>query len=111
MAVTLTNWRVDQKIDSLVSDKALGSYAASQMRLGMDAYVPYEHGDLSGDAVITPFAVTYTQPYAHYQWEDARDMNYSHEQHGLATGHWEKAYASAHGEALAQSITTYLKGK
>jgi len=108
MSVTLTDWHVDAKIDGITSDKALGQYAAEQMRLGMDPYVPYEHGDLSGNAIVTPFEVTYTAPYAWYQWQDARNMNYSKEQHGLATGHWERAYAAANGGKLAQSIETFL---
>lgn len=108
MRVTLEDWKVPEKLRKISSDRGLGLYGASQMAKGMDPYVPYEHGDLSGDYVTSPFEVTYTQPYARYQFYGA-GFNHNREQHPLATGRWSDAYQSAHAGELARDLTAYLR--
>lgn len=102
-----------------------------------DPYVPMQTGKLaeSGMAHITPEGVTYTTPYARYQYygqiygpnipirengeiigwwspphkrPTGRYMNHSTEMHPLATSFWDKAMLRDHGDEFLKEIKDVL---
>ena len=109
MAVTLENWLVDAKLDRLSKNQSLGMFAANQMMVGMDPYVPFEHGDLSGDAIAEPFGVVYTQPYAAYQ-DYGVGFDHTVAQHPLAMAKWDNGFKSAKMGAFETTVENYIKG-
>ena len=103
-----------------------------------DPYVPMQEGNLAQQTVITPESVTYTQPYARYQYygeiygpnipiyEDGiiigwfsrpgvkkqptgRFMSHSKEKHPLATSFWDKAMMRDHGDEFNREIEQLLR--
>lgn len=110
MAVTLANWAVDAKLDRLSKNKSLGTFAANQMMVGMDPYVPFEHGDLSGDAIAEPFGVVYTQDYAAAQYYGV-SFNHTVDQHPLAMSKWDAGFKAAKMGPFEQSIENYIREK
>lgn len=97
---------VPVKVRAIAKNDTVGEYAATQLELLIDQFVPYRIGTLSESTVIEAWKLTYTQPYAHYQWA-GEGFNYSTQEHLNATSHWETHVDKAE---LAQSITDYLKG-
>ena len=108
MAVTLENWAVDSKLDKLAKNQSLGMFGANQMLIGMDPYVPFEHGDLSGDAIAEPFGVIYTQPYAKAQYYGT-GFNHTKAQHPLAMAKWDAGFKAVKMGEFAKAIENYLK--
>lgn len=96
---------VPKKVRAIKENKRVGAFAAMELFRLADKYVPYRGGALSKSAIISPWLVTYTMPYAHYQW-DGEGFNYSKQGHPSATSHWETHVDKAE---LAQSITDYLR--
>lgn len=109
----------------------------------MEPYVPMQEGVLAHQVEITPNYVDFTAPYAHYMYEGivygpnipiyengvivgwfsrpgvskhptGAMINYSHEQHSLATHHWDKAMLRDRREEFTQAIggviINYLQG-
>lgn len=96
-------------------------------------YVPMQTGTLRDSVQIEPFKVTYTQPYAHYQWNGMlyispttgtgwalpgeikvptdTPLNYSTEQNPLATSHWEVPAYEAFSETVAKQVEAYIRRK
>jgi hypothetical protein len=109
MAVTLENWSVDAKLDRLSKNQSLWTFAANQMMVGMDAYVPFEHGDLSGDAIAEPFGVVYTQDYAAAQYYGV-GFNHTVDQHPLAMAKWDAGFKAAKMGAFETAVENYVKG-
>ena len=100
----------------------------------LNPYVPMQTGTLSQSTIISPDRVTYTQPYAHYQYSGivygpnipvfengmitgwfsppgkgtkqptGRPIHYSTELHPLATHHWEQAMMRDCGEAFTKEV-------
>lgn len=95
------------KVKVICSNRKVGQMAASTAEKLMQPYVPEREGALIGSAVATPFKVTYSTPYAHYQWlgisKNGKPLNYTKL---TATSHWEK---QVNKQELANSITNYLK--
>ena len=100
---------VDGKLDSIAKDRGLGMFLATEAASGMDQYVPYRDGALSGSATPEPFAVTYGVPYAARLYYGT-DLNISRQGHHNATALWDKAYASAKGGDLGMAGTRYVRG-
>lgn len=98
------------KIRAICSNPKVGSTAASEVERLAKPYVPFAEGSLRGSAVVSPFLVTYTTPYAHYQWAGER-MDGTHVIRRRTTpntvSHWEKF---VNKDELARNLTDYLKG-
>lgn len=102
-----------------------------------DPYVPMDEGVLAQSIIISPTGVTYTQPYAHYQYvgmvygpnipmfkdgllvgfrsipgrkkdPTGREINYSTERHPLATKEWDKAMMRDKGEEFIEQVRQLL---
>lgn len=86
------------------------TYANTRLHAYCSPYVPMDTGYLDQTVDITADYVHYKAPYAHRIWE-GRGMNFSKDQHPLATSHWEQAMAKAKGDQLAKDVTNYLKRK
>ena len=108
--VTLDNWDVDAKLDAIATNNGLGEFGANEMLIGMDKYVPYEAGDLSGDAIAEPFGVVYTVPYSHYQYGGV-DFKHTVDQHPLAMAKWDEGFKAAKMSAFEQSLEDYIRYK
>ena len=78
-----------------------------------EKYVPMDSGTLSQSYRTEPGKVIYDQRYAHYQWEGVskwgRPLNYSKEQHPLATSHWEQEAQRNKGKEVADAVTAYIR--
>lgn len=110
MAVTLENWAVDGKLDKLARNQSLGMFGANQMMVGMDPYVPFEHGDLSGNAIAEPFGVVYTQDYAAAQYYGV-GFNHTLDEHPLAMSKWDEGFKAAKMPAFEKSLEDYIRYK
>lgn len=102
-----------------------------------DPYVPMNEGVLAQSTTISPTGVTYTQPYAHYQYigmvygpnipifqngllvgfrsipgrkkdPTGREINYSTERHPLATKEWDKAMMRDKGDEFIEQVRQLL---
>lgn len=100
---------VASKIQKIASNKALGTFLASEAAKGMDKYVPKRTGYLAGSESTSPFKVTYNAPYAVYVY-NGRGMNFAQDKHPNATAKWDRAYAIADGSKLGKAGTKFLKG-
>lgn len=107
--VTVDMSGVSAKLDRIATDRGLGMFLATEAASGMDQYVPYRDGALSGSATPEPFSVTYGVPYARRLYYGT-DLNISRQGHPNATALWDKAYASAKGSDLGQAGTRYVRG-
>lgn len=96
------------RIHGRFTDDGLGQFLANEAAKGMSPYVPFREGYLDASAIPTPFLVTYDKKYARRLFE-GEGMRISKERHPNATAHWNKAYASAHGQELARAAQDYLK--
>lgn len=85
-------------------------YANTRLHAYCSPYVPMDTGYLDQTVDITPDYVHYKAPYAHKNW-DGDNLNFSKDQHPLATSHWERAMAVAKGQQLADDITAYIKSR
>ena len=105
----------------------------------LNPYVPMQTGVLSQTPIITDKGVTYTQPYAHYQYTGivygpnipviengtvtgwfsppgkgskhptGRQINYSTELHPLATHHWDEARMRDRGSEFTKEVEKIIK--
>ena len=116
------------------------TYAHTRLHAYCSPYVPMGSGVLDQFVDIYPDCVHYKSPYAHYQWEGeiygpnfpiyedgvfagwrspkgeskhptGRELNYSGDQHPLATSHWEQAMMAAKGDEFCKDIEDYLRRK
>lgn len=97
-----------EKVKKICSSRKLGSFLASEAAKGMDQYVPMRTGALSKSVTTQPFEIKYGISYAKYPY-NGRHMRFSKDKHPSATSHWDRAYAIAHGQQLADSGTRFLK--
>lgn len=94
------------KIDRICTNRKVGIFAASEAARLMEQFVPRLYGTLRTSAVVSPFLVTYTMPYAHYQWEGVSESGVElHYTTPLTQSHWEEAVDKG---ALARSIAGCL---
>lgn len=99
---------VAAKVRQICSDRKLGAFLASEAASGMDQYVPYRTGALSQSVSTQPFRVHYGMKYATYPYH-GRNMTISKQKHPNATSRWDRAYAIAHGQDLADAGTQFIK--
>lgn len=95
------------KIRSICSNPEVGRFAATDVKRLANQYVPMMDSILRKSVVISPFLLTYTAPYAHYQWEgvsrSGKKLNY---RTSGTTSHWTDNIDK--GE-LARDITEFLR--
>lgn len=101
--------KIKKKVRSVKTNKSLGQFLADTAAEGMQQYVPYRFGTLSGSVRATPFKITYYSPYAPYVYY-GKGMNFSKIESINATSEWDRAYAIAKGEQLGNAGTDFLKG-
>lgn len=98
----------EAKIGRICTNRQFGQFLASTAERGMNPYVPWRSGFLAGSAVVSPFKVTYTAPYATYPYH-GRHMTISKNHHDKAEPFWDRAYAIAKGQELGDAGTAYLR--
>lgn len=118
-------------------DNPMKEYANMQLARYCEPYVPMRNGMLLSGVQVTPEAVTYPGPYAHYQYEGVvydpnypivengaivgfysppgmaknktdRLLDYSKDIHPLATSKWDKAAMAVRKQDLAEDIRDYI---
>lgn len=95
------------KIRAIAKNARAGSFAAMELYRLADKYVPYRDGALRASAVISPWKIIYTSPYALYMWRGiVKGTEIKYRTPGT-TSHWTDNVNTAD---LADSITQYLKG-
>lgn len=108
------------------------TYIHTRLHAYMSPFVPMDSGALDQTVDITPDCVHYKSPYAHFQWNGKvfvddrgstwarrseskhqinKDLQYSKDQHPLASSHWEKAMMTSKGDEFCKDITDYLRKK
>ena len=55
--VTINMSGVSAKLDRIATDRGLGIFLATEAASGMDQYVPFRDGALSGSATPEPFEI------------------------------------------------------
>lgn len=126
--VKINDKALKRMLDNLIDDKTMLEVHNALARY-CDPYVPMREGTLSQTIQITPKYVRYYLPYAHYQytgelylaangssWAKAgekkypsgKPLNYSKEQHPLASKEWDKAMMAANGEAFLEEVKRIL---
>ena len=137
--VTVDDNAIVGKIDKLIDDETMLQVHNKFAQMCND-YVPMETGTLAQTTEITAEGVRYTQPYAHYQYtglvygpnipiiEDGmivgwfsrpkqpksptgESLQYSTEQHPLASAEWDKAMMRDKGDEFKKAVTDILKDK
>ena len=118
--VDMSNLNLDKKIEHICHEEKSKLAVHNRLAEMCDPYVPMDSGTLAQTTRITSDGVTYSSPYAHYQYEGqvygpnipiiqdgivvgwfspprkkkhptGAEINYSKEVHPLATSHWDKA--------------------
>ena len=111
--------RVEMKPSSQIVNRILdddvGRFLAETWAKIFEKYTPRESGALGQYYITEPWKVTYTQKYAHYQWQGVskkgKPLNYSKEQNMLAQSHWEEASERDKSSEVARAVTEYIKRK
>lgn len=127
-----------KEIINRIFDDETMTYVHTRLHDYMSPFVPMDAGALDQTVDITPEYVHYKSPYAHYQWQGevygpnypiyengvltgfyspptkhptGKKMDYSKDQHPLATSHWEKAMMASKGDEFCKDIEDYLRRK
>jgi hypothetical protein len=94
----------------------------------MDKYVPYDEGTLATTVIdesgnptenVTATTITYTQPYATYQYEGQRqdgthkinEANRNRSMHPEATSHWDRVMMSIERKKVIKEVQDYFDKK
>lgn len=121
--------KVDINTAKIMKQRGLGGdnraqiFLASEVKRLSDPYVPMQQGHLKNNAVIASdgSTLTYTQPYAHYQYYGeamagrapkhytGKALTYSGG--GLRGPNWDKRMLIDRGDDLTQSLATFVGGK
>ena len=111
MGVTATV-RVDvsgipRKVRRICPSRKVGQFAAEDARRLMERFVPFRDGQLRASAIVSPFLVTYTAPYAHYQWEGvAKGGGRLYHPTPGTMSHWERYIDKAQ---LARDVADFVR--
>ena len=111
--------RVEMKPSSQIVNRILdddvGRFLAETWAKIFEKYTPRDSGALGEYYITEPWKVTYTQRYAHYQWQGVskkgKPLNYNKEKNMLAQSHWEDAAERDKGNEVARAVTEYIKRK
>lgn len=108
--------RIQKKISDLARNSGLGSFMSTEAAKGMDPYVPYRDGTLSGSADTSrPFYVTYggaASSYASIVYEGMRDgkpISIHADKHIKATKQWDKKWWAEHKTDYCKSVESYIE--
>lgn len=106
--IKITKFEFDKlKIQKKFKNDKVGMFLAETCAKYMDKFVPMDTGMLAQNFTVEPFVVTYTQPYAHYQF-NGTNFNFSKDKHPNATARWDKAASRQHGKDIAMELEQYL---
>lgn len=98
---------IPRKVRRICTNRRVGQFAAEDARRLMERLVPFRDGPLRASAVVSPFLVTYTAPYAHYQWEGVSKGGGGLNRTTPGTmSHWEEYIDKAQ---LASDITDFVR--
>lgn len=119
---------VDINTKKIMQQRGLGGdhrarvYLASEVKRLSDPYVPMQSGLLKNQSVIASdgSTLTYTQPYAHYQWYGkamagrapkkytGKDLDY----HGgpMRGSHWVERMLADKSKEIASNLEKYIGG-
>lgn len=91
-----------------VGGKNAGLFLANTCAKYMDPYVPYDTGTLASSYVCKPFRVEYITPYAERVYF-GDNLNFSRDQHILASSHWDIPMKNARKNDIAKDVTSFLR--
>ena len=111
--------RVEMKPSSQIVNRILdddvGRFLSETWAKIFEKYTPRDSGTLGQSYITEPWKVTYTQRYAHYQWQGVskkgKSLNYNKEKNMLAQSHWEEAAERDKSSEVARAVTEYIKRK
>ena len=111
--------RVEMKPSSQIVNRILdddvGRFVAETWAKIFEKYTPIDSVTLRQSYITEPWKVTYTQKYAHYQWQGVskkgKPLNYNKEKNMLAQSHWEEAAERDKSSEVARAVTEYIKRK
>ena len=113
-------------MNRIIDDKTR-LFASETWAKHFNKYAPRDSGMLRENYITEPGKVTYTSPYAHFQWEgrvmvDENGSTWARKDHRKyytnrnlkysypgATSHWEEVAQKNHKSDVASEITQYLK--
>lgn len=110
------------KARGLGGDNRAQVYLASEVKRLCDPYVPFQNGPLKNTAVVAPdgSAVTYNQPYAHYQYygevmAGRAPKHYTGEKltysgGGLRGPQWDKRMMADKSKELVANLGKFIGG-
>lgn len=96
-----------QKTMSRILDDDVGIFMAETCGRYFNKFVPMQTGMLSQTYETKPFELIYNQPYAKKMYY-GDDLNFSREQHPLATSHWNQASFGTNKRKIASEVTQYI---
>ena len=103
------------QIVNRILDDSVGRFLSETWAKIFEKYTPRDSGTLGQSYITEPWKVTYTQKYAHYQWQGVskkgKPLNYNKEKNMLAQSHWEEAAERDKGNEVARAVTEYIKRK
>ena len=103
------------QIVNRILDDDVGGFLAETWAKIFEKYTPRDSGTLGQSYITEPWKVTYTQRYAHYQWQGVskkgKPLNYNKEKNMLAQSHWEEAAERDKSSEVARAVTEYIKRK
>ena len=103
------------QIVNRILDDDVGRFLAETWAKIFEKYTPRDSGTLGQSYITEPWKVTYTQRYAHYQWQGVskkgKPLNYNKEKNMLAQSHWEEAAERDKSSEVARAVTEYIKRK
>lgn len=101
---------LEDKLENLLQDESLMLSVHNALARYCHPYVPYLHGPLSETIEVSAEGVTYTQPYARYQYY-GDNFNFTKDYHPLATSRWDEAMMRDHGEEFCDEVQELLNRK
>ena len=137
VTVDVNSAAIESKLLSLIDDNVMLEIHNVFAKM-CDPYVPMQEGVLSQSINITPQYVEYRTPYAHYQYmglvygpnipirkdgeivgwfsppgqtkhPTGASIQYSKEQHPLATHHWDQAMMTDKGQVFMKEVQAILE--
>lgn len=79
----------------------------------MDKYIPMRSGNLAGTYTTTSTSVTYTMPYARYQYygvsKNGKALKYKTNKHKEAGPYWDRRMVSAEIQNVVAEVQNEIK--
>ena len=98
---------LQRKLDTLLDTKTM-TLLHNILAKMCDPYVPFLEGPLSQTIKVTDTGVTYTQPYARYQYYGV-NFNHTTDYHPQATALWDKVMLSERGDEFRAQVEAVLR--